>query len=639
MALRLIKSSNGGSGGVDLSDLLSKKKQAQTARRIYERDWMLNLAFIKGEQYVGYNMDTDRLVEIEIPDGYDRVIENVCLKINRIERAKILKTIPVPVAQPPGDGGQRNEQVARTLNGYFRWLQEKWHYERRLRNAVYWVVGTGNAFMKWKWDKATERPDMTVVSPFDIFPDPWAKTMQDARWMIHTNFMDVEEARETYRDSAGAKGLKNIKEGAASTGGGTIETRIYSNLSDGKRSLPGVVMNEWWRPPRRDGDEGEYVVFTDDGIVYEGPYPYDHNELPFTHLGHIEMANSIWYDSIITPVRPIQVEINRTAAQLVMNRNASQGKWFIPAELELKEMPNADALQILEAVAGSPDTQPVYIAVSSLPAWVVNELERQKAAAQDIAGQHEVSNAGVPGRVEAAQAIQLLQEGDDAPMKDTIHSMEEAVRAGFFQAACLHRQFGSAELLFNINGRDGQVEAHKLMKSDIPLEFTIDVKTTTGLPATIAGRWDRVLNLWQYKVITDPNRVLELLDLAPESPDLVPDMLDRKVAYRENEHMAAGKVMVPIKQDNHGVHRGEHEKYMKSEEFRALEPDDQEKFDYHLELHRELELEVAQEEAELNAVLQGMTVMPPGAPPGATPPAMPTPPPAQMNGSPASVAG
>jgi len=164
--------------------------------------------------------------------------------------------------------------------------------------------------------------------------------------------------------------------------------------------------------------------------------------------------------------------------------------------------------------------------------------------------QHEVSNAGVPGRVDSGSAIQLLQESDDSVMKDTIHSLEEAIEAGFTMSAQLYKQFGDATRVIPVYDKDGFVEVeHMLRRDTINPEQRVRVKTTTGLPQSITGRFDRVMQMWQYGILEDPKIALELIDLGPLRPDYDQTMMDKRSAIRENIQLEEGKLIMPKKAD------------------------------------------------------------------------------------------
>jgi len=592
---------------LDIQELQRRKEYARKSRRLWEPDWWMNIAYANGDQHIGWDLTTERLIERVAPHGSERTVHNICMPIARRERAKILKTVPIVEALPKTDA-EDDQYIAKVINAQFRNWRHNWKMDRRLRNASFWIVTTGNVWLKWFWNG--KDGEVAVVPPFDVYPDPYAKSMLDCRWIIQSQFLDVETAYERYNKKFDAM-ESDIAAG--------LEGRLYSNYTDGlNANLPGVVVNEYWEPPCSYRPKGAYIVWAGNEIVHSGPFPYKHGRMPFTHMGHIERSNSKWYASVLDYVRAPQDEINRVEAQIIENRNLANGKWFIPHSLELEADPDASPRQVLRASGGPPDAAPQFIEIQALPAWVGGESARITQFAQDMAGQHEVSRGGVPGRVEAAQAIQLLQETDDEVLKDTIHSMEEALSEGFWQMANLLRQFGEPKQILKAYDPSGSVEIYSFMRDDMPSgdDLRVVTQTTTGLPQSIAGRWDRVLNLWQYKILEDPKQVLELLNLAPESPDLLPEAQDKAQAYRENKLMSGvldgnPRPIEAYQWNNHAIHMVEHRRYMNSDEYATLSPDIQRYFEFHLEQHEQMNIVEAQKSAEVQMAAQGQPPPPP----------------------------
>lgn len=601
---------------IDIQALEERLDLAKRGRRPFESDWLLNIGYVGGEQYINTTLDTVSRVVATEQTGPTPVHNNF-IKIARTERAKLLKVAPVPSALPV-TGGDDDMYAAQILNAYYRHLMDTWRYDNRLRQGSYWLVVTGNVFFKWYWAGGSAR--MAVVSPFDVYPDPYATTFDDCRWIIHSQFMDEDMARERFGMSE--NDAKELRVTSSSNMSGA-ESKLYTNYGTATgESLPGVHLYEYWERPSVSVPKGRLVVWSGTKIVSEGPYPYDHQRLPFTHASHIERGNTKWAASSLDFIRPLQDELNRVERQIIENRNLANGIWFIPAEVELEQDITSAPRQVINWT-GPPNLTPRdwFVQPQGMAQWVSGEPERIKATMQDIVAQHEVSNAGVPGRVESGQAIQLLQETDDSVLKDTVHSLEEAIANGFEMAGALYRQYATDEsLTLRVYDKNGAVLVREFHRDQVPTGQRVRCQTTTGLPQTIAGKWDRVLNLVQYKLI-DPSYALDLLDLAPEDPELRPDTLDIRNADSENVLLANGKPVLAALYENHGVHIERHRRYRKTAEYRQLvsdDPDAARRFDAHELSH----FDEWKKQLALEADVQSAAQPPQGAPAdqGAPPP-------------------
>lgn len=619
----------------DHAKLLELHDLARKSRRPFEGDWYMNQAYVAGEQNVKWNAVAGRLID-RMTDEEEFFVtgHNICIKIARTEIAKVLKTQPVPVPLPISDS-MDDMHAAEIVGAYFADLQDIWHFPRRLRNAMYWLSTTGNVFLKWYW--ADNDAQCAVISPFDIFPDPYARTMVDCRWMIHSQFMSMEQATALFKGAKGAK-LEHLVEESSSTLHGDNEARIFSSYGDGVWTLPGVRISEYWEPPSPTNEKGAYAAYTPSGVILKGDYPYAHKRLPFTHAGGIERSTSKWHSSVIDFARPFQDELNRVETQIAENRNLANGIWFTPAEIKLSQPITGQPRQQI-SWEGPPDLDPQkwFVTPQGMAHWVAQEPGRIKSDAQDIVAQREVSNAGVPGRVESGQAIQLLQEIDDSVITGTIQSVEEAIAEGFLMAAFLWKQYGSSERLVRVYDKDGAVAVHTLKKDHIALNMRVRVQTTTGLPRSIAGKWDRVMLLVQNKLV-EPTQALKMLDLSTEDPDLVPGGQDRRNAYAENKIMVAAAdqnrgLVAAYPWDDHDIHLDELDKFRKTAEYkRAAEynPAIAEYFAFHEDQHRKMRTERDMEMAEREAAVQQMLQPPSGEPqppeaPGAGPQGGPVP--------------
>lgn len=614
----------------DLSFLTERYEEARSARRPFEADWWLNLAYISGEQALTYVPENGTLIARE--DYKDITVHNAIMPIVRTERAKIHKTGVFPKVLPSKDTDDAHS-AAKISEAYLQAELRRWVFPKKFREGSFWIVACGNVFYHWYWD-GKNHASVEVIPPFEVYPDPFAKSFGDERWVIRERFMSEEEAWDLYAGKKGAE-LRHLRP-TETPRWSPSEHRVYCEaLGFSAVNLGGVTVREYYQPPTERNPKGEFIAFTESGIVYAADkYPYAHGRVPLTHAGHIERTSSKWCASIVDFLRGPQDALNRREHLIEENLNVSaSGKWFLGHGLELNEDPDAQPRQILRATgaAAIAGVKPEWIQPTPLPAWVVNEVDRVGAYMRDMAGQHEISQGSVPGRVESGQAIQLLQEQDDSVMKDTIHSLEEALVTGMRLTLSNAKQFGSADTFLRVYDQFGTVEVMEFKRSQIDLDAQVDVKITTSLPTTIAGRFDRVMNLVQYEIVT-PTEARRLLELASEDPDLDPDIVSRRRQHEEILHMIqSGEFILPEAYQNHGAEIDELKKWLNSEAALKVDPDRIDMLKAHLQVHEQLELIEAEKAGQLARVAQGEPIAavmaPPGDPAaGGAPPAEPPPP-------------
>jgi hypothetical protein len=54
------------------------------------------------------------------------------------------------------------------------------------------------SFLHWCWNPKLERPDVLPLSPFDLYPDPYADRLPPRRYVIHSRFMDPEQVYDIW---------------------------------------------------------------------------------------------------------------------------------------------------------------------------------------------------------------------------------------------------------------------------------------------------------------------------------------------------------------------------------------------------------------------------------------------------------
>ncbi len=594
------------------STLMERLKLAGDVRRRYEPDWKLNLAYINGEQHIYWDLSSRAIKQVEYPAFTPVITRNVMGKIQQIGKSRLLKADPVPMVLPM-TADNRDKIVADICAAALKQWSREDDGDERIRDMADWQLATGNGFFKTYWDSLDKKPRVSVVSPFEISADPHAKLFGDIRWIIHTQFLDPDLVRVLYPDvppkllTATRRDSENSVDVSRFTGGAKTGGEIS-----------GIVVHEYWEKPWPGCEEGRLIIFTESGVIKEGPFPYNHKTLPFSHAGHVKRTDSIWHRAHHDFLRPLQDEVNRAEQQIVQNRALANGKWGIPAEIEMEEMPDGNPRQILRW-SGQTGVAPIQFPGVRFDQWVGGEPDRLAYAMGDLAGQHEVSNGAVPGRVEAASAIQLLMEQDDSIMQEARRSLEQAIAHSATMQLQLFKQYGDATSQVKAYNKDGRLELHEFKKDEIQLDQRVVVRSTTGLPSSPSGRREMVKELLGMQLI-DQNHALEMLQIMPEELDLLSDQADRNKAVRENQRFRLVKgevdpnnpiVAWPLEWDNHAVHQKIHSDFTKSEEFEALPDEAKLAFEFHMDMHEQWIEYLSGVEAKKQQILMGQIPGPP----------------------------
>jgi hypothetical protein len=488
------------------------------------------------------------------------------------------------------------------------WIEDqsdpmKLDYDTKLARATWWSVLCGNGYLKWLADMPNGKFKPCLIAPsfFEVLLDPYAKTFDDGRYIIHTQFMDVEQVYDKYGVEAQATSQTDEARTALLRGMGCAP------------ALSGAVVNELWQKPSRRYPQGRYAVWTGrQQLIAPDKLPYKHlieeRMLPFTQLGIIERGDSPYYLSPVQYLRPAQMELNVAHNQaFTLRRNFANGKVFLPDGLELAEPWDQSTGQVLKGLPGAamPGLKPEIIQPLYSP--LSPDIDLLEQGMMHIVGQHEVSQAQVPGRVEAAKAIELLRESDAGALAVLRKTTEVSNSVGWWQMLMLAREFQTEADAFASYSKEGIPEVKHFRAGDMSPGFRIRTTMTTGLARSRTNRQELVMRLIELKVLDvdrDQETIAELLETPlPNTTRSHAD--DIMLARNENLTLAAGTAVQPDSWNDHATHILEHDKYRNTAEYQASSPDVKQKFENHCTRHRDMQEEQIKRQAFLQMLAQG----------------------------------
>lgn len=609
--------------------------EAKKARQPFDAEAWLNLAFFLNEQYVEWPEENE-------------VANSAQLAIRRIPRKKGEEDIPRPVFnkiqnyiytahnetlqdKPAIDVLPANDDFTASMDAdvnkaYLNYVMEPVvsNWDMQLADATLWALIAPSGWLKFIWDPALQRPDILPVSFFDVYVDPFAKQIGRARYIIHTMFMPADQLDDSF----------GIKVDAAEVG---VTDELRVKLLRGMGSVPianGIEVRELWQKPSKRHPRGFYALWTEKRILkVQDSLPYEYlmhggGMLPFAQLGSLRRPDSLYYTSPVTALRPAQMVWNKFIAQAVMmNDFFAAPKWWVPEELQLQAMPDSSPHQVLRGNAGPANMKPEILSPTAVPdnSRLLDIFEQQM---MHVVSVHEVSQGQVPGRVEAAKAIELLKSSDEGMYKHLLDTIDAAISIGGWQILMMAREFETPQKQVLTMGKDMMPIVKHWRAEAVQPGLQVRTVRMSGLGRTRAQRNDTLMNLWTNHVITDPDVMAELMD-TPIPSFTNPRANDMRLARSENIEMASGIPVKPNSWDNHAIHLRELNEFRKTQEYRALEPMSKSIMEWHAQGHEQLQLVEAAKVARLMAASQapppGMVPPPggggevPGAAPGSAP--------------------
>lgn len=610
-----------------------------------KRQWYLNLAFFKGDQYVDFI--GGRIINIPMPSSRAKLVVNRIKPVVRTEVARL--TSQEPTAEVvPASNEEIDVMAAQAAEAVFNGCRTRLNLQAVLRQAAWWCSVTGVGYIKTYWDAKYEEDDgngqikygdhcYSSVSPFNVMvPDLLLEEIEEQPYVLNVFTKPIDWVRANYPQVTDRDGWKPT----IISSNEIMETQYLNTKSSQANSATPdscLVVEAWVKKGTTALlPKGGRILMIDDLVVScdDQGLPYKHGQYPFAKFDSIQ-SGSYYGTSVIEDLIPLQREINRTRSQLVEARNLTSkpGFFYRTGSLDVTKWTSAPG-QAIDIKPGSEFPQPIPL--PQMPAYVENMQDRYLTDVEDISGQHQVSKGSAPSGVTAGTAIQFLQEADNSYMATTHASIEDAIQKVAFQTIGLAVQYWDSARLVKYIGRDGQVNAKYLQASDIKSGTDIRIEGGSSLPVSKAARIalfmdlmtrgaipvDQALKLMSlpsmkaYYDLTevdekqatrenvamselDPEKTLQartqVVEMVQQSMPMGIDPMQNPIASQQME-MANEPVVEVHDWDNHEKHIEVHTRYMKGQEYEMLPDEIKNEFELHLQAHKDAAFRVQMED-------------------------------------------
>lgn len=566
------------------ADLVSKVRIIKRSRQRLEREWKLNLAFFKGNQWVFYNRFSGRIESLPTDDG-DKPRYRIRLASNQILPgcmayiAQLTKTKPV-ITATPDSGSDRDIKAAEMAEDLYEHWWREFHLKTKLQQALIWTLIGGKAYWRVTWDpyageSATFLMDpntgqpiqnpyladkfknnlmaqagpqapqilqmlertvsmgeikIDVLSPFQVFEDPTVQTWDDAKWVFIRQPMAPDEIK--------ARWGVTVKPDAV-----PADPDIAMPFTSAEDKTEPTVKQVYigYFKPTPTLPKGRYVVFIEgpDKILEDTPWPFPTNDLPLIKFPGVETPGTLHDEAIVTHARPIQKEINRTLSQIVEHKNLTLKPQMLAPIGSLSQRLTNEPGAVFEfnPVNG---IVPQWRDMPALPPYVFEHLQEMQGRMDRLFNLQAITRGDVPPNVEAGIAIDLLQEAAVDQVAPTIQRLEEALANAGHLMVALAQKYYTEERTMKIVGEGGSVRVQKFFAADIKGSFNFHAEAGSGLPRTRAGRQARIQELVQMQVLR-PDQAAKYLDVADLKGLSAQMAADEDQAYREHDKIINGQ--------------------------------------------------------------------------------------------------
>lgn len=576
--------------GTPVGTLQQRYNAAKTAQEPLKRQWLLNLAFYLGQQWTVYDRSTGMVREAYVRLPRLKYVSNLVQPRVWLQYAAITSQ-GMPdfrvVSRSSSDTAVARAKSSYAMLQYFR---EEANWDAAFADALAWALLTGTGFVKVIFDPDagdalevgghTYRTGLVLIdscSPFEIFADPFARSLDEASWIIHERVRPVEYVQRKY-------GVKPpTDENIVTLAYGEPRVQL---IKRGTPEMPSCLVREYWERPTEEKPEGEYAVWVGNKVLYQGPNRYAEAGVPhpFASCTYLRVPGRVWGETPVSQLRPINVIYNMIRSDILENLTKVSNPMLMAPVSALIKPPEFQPGEVIEFNPLAPQGL-TPLQVPPFPPHAMNMLLRLQQEADEVLGVSEITRGIVPRGVRSERAMARLLEQEERRFSVLAGSYEKMVAKALTYALRLAREFIDLPLVLRVTGGDNPEEAALFKAKDIPADVTVVVERGSSLPRSGAAVLDLAFALWDRGIIRDPALLLRLANYGALSEAARDVELDRAQAQRENQRMREGKEAVAEDWHNHVVHLYEHNSFRKTAEYEELGEEVRRLFRDHVEQH------------------------------------------------------
>ena len=571
----------------------NKYEKGIEIRRPFERQWIVNLAFLAGRQFTFFNNTAHALQQLQMVKGKRRRVDNQLLPRWRRQVADLIKNDPQMSVVPNTNEDEdiKGSNVAQKALENF-WRNNK--MKKKMRQLAGWIYSTGNCFLDDRWNpklgpqKVTKDglvylgdADCGVWSPFEIVTP--ASSVGDINlhtfpWIQKVKWRDLQWIEANYK-----KGKNVVSQSLYSP---TID--IGSLMGAGGRDAEppenGAYVIDFYMQPDNEFPKGLFATAANGVILQKDDYPYTSYNIE--QFKDVDVPGVFWGKATMDEAIPLQVRWNITLNNIdEFNRLLAKGKMLAPHASRLTVTPDDTHGEIIyyNPVMGH---KPEIMTLKGLPNSITMSLQTIQDSMDNLFSQHEVSRGTNKSDIRSGEMVALLQEQDSHGKIPSHMVFEESLEAVFGRVLKRIQVGYTDERMIKTVGRDSQWDITAFKGADLNNNTDVHVKTQSSLPDSRIARNNLVLKkaeMGLYGNIEDPNirrQIMNMLDDAVVDNLYEDTRLDEANARKENQDLGGenGDQLLINSYDNHGVHLQEHNHYRKSMEYQKVKMSNPQKF-------------------------------------------------------------
>lgn len=340
-----------------------------------------------------------------------------------------------------------------------------------------------------------DRPFVERISPFDVFVDADATSMQDMRWIAQRVRRPLKDVKKDKRYNSAARNEaapSHYSKWGIDDWRGSVRPRRSENEDDAY-----VEIWEYY-----DIETGKMSVFCDGGdkfLVNPTTIPFSFGH-PFVMLRNYEVPEHFYPMGELEAIEPLQMELNQTRTQMMNHRKRFSRKWLYKesafdadgrAALESDEDNVMVPVISEEALGGVITPMPAVIS----PPEFYNQSNLISGDIDRVSGISEYQRGGMPEIRRTATEAAISQDASNARSSDKLAIIERGIGECARRLVMLAQQYMTAEGAVRVAGKDAQPIWVNFDRDYIQGDFDFEVEGGSTQPVNESFRRQMALQV------------------------------------------------------------------------------------------------------------------------------------------------
>lgn len=336
-----------------------------------------------------------------------------------------------------------------------------------------------------------DRPFVERVSPFDMYVDPDATSMEDARWIAQRIRRPLEDIKKDKRYNSTAR-AEATPSHYSKWGQDSFRPRRSQDPQDAY-----VEIWEWY-----DIDRNTLSVFCDGSdkfLVAPKEIPFAFGQ-PFVMIRNYDVPETFYPMGELEAIEPLQHELNQTRTQMMNHRKRFSRKWLYKEsafDTDGRQALESDEDNVMVPVITDDNLSNVLSPMPAVinPPELYNQSDLISSDMNRVSGVSEYQQGAMPEIRRTATEAAIVQDASNARASDKLAIIERAIGECARHLVMLAQQFMTGEQAVRIIGSEAQPLWLTFDRDYIQGEFDYEVEGGSTAPMNESFRRQRALQI------------------------------------------------------------------------------------------------------------------------------------------------